>query len=273
MAYTNLPVIFSKLINEALQKAHVFGSITNADYQGEVRGGSAVKITQFNNITVGDYDPQTGLADPEQIGNSVKTLPIDQFKAFNFYVDSVEQVQRDLPMLQRHAANAAYQIRDVQDQFIASFVTKADAKNVIGSASTKIEISTPSEAYDYLVELKVRLNKANVPMENRSVTCTPEFVGLLQKDNRFAALNNEIVQNGVVGKAAGFVVKESNNISDMVVASHPAGITFASQLEEIKQYEPEKRFGVGMKGLFVYGAEVVEPKALAVLHFTIKAGA
>ena len=45
-------------------------------------------------------------------------------------------------------------------------------------------------------------------------------------------------------------------------------ISYAGQITEIEPYRPEKTFADAVKGLFVYGTKVIEPKAL--VNFTCK---
>ena len=83
--------------------------------------------------------------------------------------------------------------------------------------------------------------------------------------------NQAILQNGLVGEAAGFQIHLSNNVpstsgakSKVVAGTNQAG-SFAEQLVELEAYRLEKNFSDAVKGLHVYGAKVVQPKALAVL--------
>lgn len=272
----NLPVIFSKVLKEEYQKALVYVDMGNRDYEGEVIGGGSVKITQFNDVSIVNYDPAVGLSAAEQVGNTQLTLTIDQFKAFNVRVDSVEKVQRNLPMLQRHMANAAKQIAKAHDTFFSSKYTEADANNLLGTDAAPVAISTPEEAYDNLVELARILDDADVPEADRSVAVSPAFEALLKKDARFTK-SDSVLLNGVVGEAAGFTIKKTtlapvvnNGTADVVkiIAMHKSAITFADQLEELAQYNPENFFGDAIKGLSVYGAKTVNAKGIAVLTIT-----
>ena len=52
------------------------------------------------------------------------------------------------------------------------------------------------------------------------------------------------------------------------MAGTDMAISFAGQISKIEAYRPEASFSDACKGLYVYGAKVVEPKALAKLVCT-----
>lgn len=273
MALTNLPEIFSKLYKENYQANLVFGAMTNKDYEGEVVGGKAVKITSFSDVEINDYTPGQDLPALQDVGNGQLSLLIDQFKAFNFYVDSIEKVQRDPKLVARHMRNAAIQVAKAQDQFIAGLYTQAHADNFIGTDAAPIDAATPDDAYQLLVDLAQKLDEKDVPDFDRHVAVNPQFMALLRKSNYFTKSSDGVVVNGIIGEAAGFTVHRTTLTPDVagatpnskIIAAHLGAITFASQLEEIEQFKPERRFGDGVKGLQVYGAKVIRPEALAIL--------
>jgi hypothetical protein len=176
-------------------------------------------------------------------------------------------------MLQRHMTNAAYGIAKAQEAFIASKYVEAHADNLLGDDATPKAISTPAEAYDHLVELGRMLDDQDVPANGRSVAVSPGFEALLKKDPRFNRFDT-VLLNGVIGEVAGFTVRKTTNAPKVggntkIIAMHTSALTFAEQLEEFKQYEPEGFFGEAIKGLSVYGAKVVNNKGIAVLTATL----
>ncbi len=68
MAFSNfIPEIWSARLLEHLDKVHVYASLLNRDYEGEIKAfGDTVHINQVGNITVKDY---TGadIDDPEEL--------------------------------------------------------------------------------------------------------------------------------------------------------------------------------------------------------------
>lgn len=271
MAITNfIATIWSARVLENLRKELVFGDIVNRDYEGEIAGqGSTVKIGSIGAVTIGNYDKNTGIGDPEQLNDSANQLVIDQAKFFAFRVDDVEAAQTKVDLIDAAMAEAAYGLADAADQYIAGLYTGVDAVNTIGDDTTPI-VPTASNAYDYLVDLAVKLDEANVPRANRFVVVPPWYHGLLVKDARFTK-NDTVLANGRVGQAAGFDVRVSNNVPNTagtkykIMAGYKGAITFADAIDEVEAYRPEKFFADAVRGLHLYGAKLVRPKGIAVL--------
>ena len=55
-----------------------------------------------------------------------------------------------------------------------------------------------------------------------------------------------------------------------IVFGFPGAFAFASQIENLQAYSPEKRFGDALKGLFVYGTKVLRPTLLYAIKFSTK---
>ncbi|WP_338659728.1 P22 phage major capsid protein family protein [Paraclostridium sordellii] len=271
-AYQNfIPQVWSARLLANLDKTHVYPMCVNRDYEGEIKQfGDTVRINRFGDVTVSDY---TGtLGEPEEIDSTQVLLTIDKAKSFNFKVEDIEKAQTNVNLIEKAMSRAAYSISDVIDTYLAAFTSQAGIK--VGSSSSAVTINV-SNAYDQLVDLKVALNKKNVPKEGRFVVVPPEYVGLLEKDSRFTK-NNDVLANGVVGKVAGFEIRESNNVpvsagKYSILAGTDMAISYAGQITEIEAYRPEKSFSDAVKGLYVYGAKVVEPNSICCLTVTFGA--
>ena len=263
-----IPELWSARLLANLDKTFVFPQCVNRDYEGEIRNlGDTVHINKFGDIAIADYTKATGVGEPADPGNgSTVSLIIDQAKYFNFKVEDIEAVQANVALMEKAMQRAAYGIGDVIDQHIAAMVAQAGIQVDKSDA-----VLDKAEAYDVLVDLKVELNKNNVPAAGRFVVVPPEFIGLLEKDDRYTKYADaDVMANGVKGRVAGFDVRESNNVvQDAGVYSIMAGtdmaISFAGQITKIEAYRPEKSFADACKGLYVFGAEVVESEALACL--------
>ncbi len=276
MAFSNfIPEIWSARLLEHLDNVHVYAGLMNRDYEGEIRSyGDTVHINQLGDITISDY---TGadIADPEELDGSMQDLTIDKAKYFNFQVKDVDHAQSNPKLVDAAMQRASYGMNDVIDQYLASLLLEgADSGNILYDDSSAVT-PTSADAYDYLVDLGVLLNEANVPMLGRWVVLPPWYHGLLLKDSRFVGngtgYNQAILQGGLVGEAAGFQIHLSNNVPNTngslnkVIAGTSAAGAYAEQLVELEAYRLEKNFSDAVKGLHVYGAKVVQPKALAVM--------
>jgi len=278
MALQFIPTVWAARLLVALEKALVYGqtNVCNRDYEGEIaEAGSSVKIGSIGDVTIGTYDKNTDITDPEILTDTEQTLAIDNAKFFNFYVDSVDRAQQNVNVMDEAMRRSAWALRQEADAFLAAAMAAAvTGTNTIGSVATP-ELPTKANAYEYLVDLGTKLDEANVPIAGRFVIVPAWFHGLLLKDDRFVKVGSRrsdaILANGEVGDAAGFTILKSNNVPNTagaqykIVAGHSIATTYAEQIVDLHTYKPEKRFGDAVKGLHVYGARVVQPNALAML--------
>jgi hypothetical protein len=278
MALQFIPTVWAARLLVALEKALVYGqtNVCNHDYEGEIlEAGNTVKIGSIGDVTIGSYDKNTNISDPEVLADSEQTLLIENAKFFNFYVDSVDRAQQNVNVMDEAMRRSAWGLRQEADAFLAATMAAAVTEtNTIGSVATP-ELPTKANAYEYLVDLGTKLDEANVPIAGRFVIVPAWFHGLLLKDDRFVKVGSRrsdtILANGEVGDAAGFAILKSNNVPNTtgakykIIAGHSIATTYAEQIIDLHTYKPEKRFGDAVKGLHVYGAKVVQPNALAML--------
>lgn len=277
MSVTNfIPEIWAATLLSSLKKSLVFGSsyVVNRNYEGEIRNaGDTVRITSISRPTVAPYTAGSTSITPEQLTDSQRSLVVDQCKYFAFEVDDVDarQAANGGALMDEAATEAAYALGDSVDQYIAGLFTEADTDNEISTTT----INTGDLALQYLVELKIRLDKKDVPSAPRYVIIPPWYHGLLLRSTAFnSAANygsNDVLMNGEVGRAFGFRVLVSNNCASLgsndwrVYAGHPTALTFAEQINKVEAYRPEDSFSDALKGLHLYGAKIVRPQAIATL--------
>lgn len=283
MAITKFrPEIWSARLQVALRKALIYTAFINRDYEGEIaEAGDTVRITSIGRPTIGDYVPNVTKITPEQVRDSQRTLTVDQAKFFAFGVDDVDARQAKGNVMPQAMSESAYALADVMDQFISSHYTEIQAANALGAIS--LSKASPADFYDgVLVPLKEALDNANVPTVGRNVAISPSMHGLLLRDSRFIKVNEagdggQALRNGLVGRAAGFDILNTNNApstngSDrVVIAGNNSGITFAEQISKVEAYRPQDSFSDAVKGLSLYGARLTRPDALASAFVTVTA--
>ena len=276
MAFTNfIPEVWSARLLEHLDKVHVYAGLMNRDYEGDIRAyGDTVHINQVGDITISDYTG-SDISAPQELDSTMLDLVIDKAKYFNFQIKDVNNAQSNPKLVDAAMQRASYGMNDVIDQYLASLLLAGVDKDNVLYGDADAVTPTSANAYDYLVDLGVVFNEANVPMMGRWVVVPPWFHGLLLKDPRFVGngtgYSQAVLQGGLVGEAAGFQIHLSNNVPNTsgakykVIAGTNAAGAFAEQLVELEAYRLEKNFSDAVKGLHVYGAKVIQPKALAVM--------
>jgi N4-gp56 family major capsid protein len=278
MAVKNfIPEIWSAQLLTSLKKSLVYGApdVANRNYEGEIaERGDTVKITSISRPTVDDYEANVTVITPEELTDAQRSLLVDQSKYFAFKVDDVDKRQAAGNVMPEAMAEAAYALRDVADRYIAGLYTGVIAANALGT----VNIATGTDAYEQLVELGVKLDEADVPSEGRWVVLPPWYHGKLRNNPNFinaekSADGGAALRNGIIGEAAGFSVRKSNNTpsldagdDNIVIAGYPGAISFAEQINKVEAYRPESSFSDAMKGLHLYGAKLVRPNAIATLQ-------
>lgn len=272
MALTFIPEIWSAMMLESLKKNLVFAQpgVVNRDYEGEIKQqGDTVRIRSISRPTIATYTKGSTVIVPEQLTDVQRALLIDQAKYFAFEVDDIDQAQSPGGELEGGLQEGVYGLRDVADQIVAGLYTGAQAANQLGTVS----VTTAALAYTQLRRLKVKLDEANVPLENRWTVVPSWYQGLLLEDDRFvrqdASGTTEGLRNGIVGRALGFDILMSNNAPFVtgddyaVIAGHPKAISYAEQIVKVENYRPQDSFSDAIKGLHVYGAKLVRPDSIA----------
>lgn len=274
---TFIPTVWAGGLLTGLHKNLVFAQsgIVDTRYEGTIaKQGDSVDINFIGAVSVFDVERNEDIPDPEPLDTAATKLTIDQAKGFNFAVDDIDARQAAGDIVETAMGEASYGIRDKADSYLAGLYTDAAAQNLIGSDTSPVT-PTADTAYDYLVDLDVLLDEADVPTGGRWVVVPAWFRGFLRKDKRFIQSGTEagdrIRMTGEVGEVANLRVLQSNNIRHTsgtrykIMAGHQMAWNYADQITKVVAYSPEKRFGDAVKGLHVYGGKVVRPKALAVL--------
>lgn len=276
MAFDNfIPEIWSARLLDHMDKVHVYANLMNRDYEGDIKSyGDTVHINLLGEITINDYSGND-ISDPQELDSTQQNLEIDKAKYFNFMVKDIDNAQSNPKLVDAAMVRASYNMNDIIDQYLASLLLAGvDTSNVLYDDTNPV-IPTSANAYDYLVDLGVKLSECNVPMYGRWVVVPPWFHGLLLKDQRFVGngtgYNQAVLQGGLVGEAAGFQIHLSNNVPNTngskykIIAGTAAAGAYAEQLVELEAYRVEKNFSDAVKGLHVYGAKVVHPTGMAVI--------
>jgi hypothetical protein len=278
-----IPTIWAARLLQNLNEAHVFASLANRDYEGDIKAsGDTVKINAIGRVTIGAYTKDTNISTVETLTSAQTTLLIDQSNYFNFQIDDIDKAQAKPKVMDEAMREAAYGLSHAVDIELAKIHVSTPAGNKVGADASTAKLGLVLTAglamYDYLVDLKVILDQNNVPDDSRRWVVVPAWAyGALLKDSRFVnstETGNVIRSNGFIGKAAGLNVYMSNNVTDdaqtvktyRVIAGHPMAVSYAEQVNGVEAYRPELRFADAVKGLHLWGYKVVRPAMIATLY-------
>lgn len=278
-----IPSVWSALVLKAANDKLVYGSLCNRDYEGDIsQMGDSVKINAIGRVTIGSYTKNSNISAAETLTDAQTTLTIDKADYFNFQVDNVDKAQVKGAVMEAAMEDAAWGLANKADEYLAALHSETPAANKIGadagSAKLGLVLTAGSAMYDYLTQLAVILDDNNTPDDGKRWVVVPNWAaGVMTQDSRFinaTQAGNDIRTTGYIGKAAGFNIFKSNNVTNdaqtvptyRIMAGHPKTIALADQINEVAAYKPELRFGDAVKGLHLYGFKVVRPSMLATLY-------
>ncbi len=273
MAITNfIPTVWSENLLHSLDSKYIAVANCNREYEGEIKNkGAVVKICGVGSVDIADYTADTDMSNPQTLTDTVKELKIDRAKYFNFQIDDINRAQCSPKLMESAMRVAADSLANEADEYVFSMFRKA-GKEIICDKLTKDNI------FENLIQARMRLFSAGaVTADEVVIEVSPQVAGILirskldlQKDN------TALLEKGCLGTFQGCKIFISKNISKVAneagdIVYHKCfmrtkrAIAFAEQLSEIEAYRPEKRFSDAVKGLHLYGAEVVYPNELVLL--------
>ena len=296
------PVLWSNRFLANLDRVHVHAALLNRDYEGEIKkAGDTVKISSIGRITVSSYVRNAGLggsaasptiagiARPEILQGSSMFLAISEGDYFNFAIDDVDAYQQQPKLMDKAMKEAAWAMANEVDLFVNSVLQTGVAGTADGTGN-RLDARTigtgagDDDFYETLVDLGVKLKESDVTGP-KWVIVPPWAYGMLQKDVRFTNYgtdaNRATLTNGLIGRAAGFEIFESNGLSGAtsgtlatsggvytVIGGVREAATYAEQINSIEAFRPQDGFNDAVKGLHLYGAKVTRPYALVSVALT-----
>lgn len=282
-----IPTMWSAKLFVRLRKILVFAGVVNTDYEGEISNfGDRVKINEVGPVTISDYTKYGSLT-WQELDSAQKELIIDQAKSFSFKIDDIDRAQQNPKIMNGAMSEAAYGIADEIDQYIASLYPYAGVTNTtnMGSSTSAKSVSS-GNVIETITYAGRYLTEKNVPLEGRIFIMPPWVhqklllaeVGGISATAVPKVFDGGSYSAGYVGTALGFNILVSNNVQNSAtsvsacLALNRTAISYAGQISQVKAVDLQDSFGQGVKGLYVYGAKVVRPNALAALHLTEASG-
>lgn len=203
---------YAKLVDAKLRNTLVTKDnlIFNNRYEGDPKAGKVKIPVRDTEVEVKDYDKAAGI-DPSTGSTTYLDLVIDHDEAVNEVIDGFDAASVPDGIVAERLDSAGYSLGLSMDKNSMDVLQSQTDANI---SATKTAI-TASTAYKEALAAKRVLSRAGVPNEGRWMIVSPEYLELLLQDSLFVKqgdLSQELVQQGVVGKIAGFLVFESNNM-------------------------------------------------------------
>ncbi|MGE4424991.1 MAG: hypothetical protein AB7G37_00900 [Solirubrobacteraceae bacterium] len=257
-------------------------TVINRDYQGEIaQQGDTVHIQKVGTPTVKTYVKNTDIAAPERPDGGTVSLTIDTMRYFNVAIDDVDRVQTQPGLFDQWTQRAGRAMGVVIDEAVATVMIAGAgiSGGDLGTSALPITVGNgvgdDFTLYELAVEFRRLLNNNDAPDEGRWFVIPPDLESTALLDPQFIQAGAEAQRTGLIGRIAGFdvlmttavptVAKTGGATYDSHAVLFGAGnyaTTHADQIVQIKAYEMEKQFGDAVKGLNVWGTDVIEPETL-----------
>ena len=295
---TFIPTIWSNKLNVKFYATTVFGEIANTDYEGDLKSlGDKVIINNVPSITINNYTVGQNLSYEVPAPNKVE-LQIDQAKYFGVNVSDVLEYQSQPKLMDMFTSDAAKQMAINIDTAIlkgtfnsGSSSNKGSTAGVksgaysLGVDNTPITLSSAT-VVPLITGLASVLDEQNVPDTDRFLVIPPFMRNALMASPLAQAYvtgdSQSILRNGKIGTIDRFTIYVSNLLPSAaagqdfngaaqggaakrtaVMAGHKSAITFASQIAKVESLQNPNDFGTLVRGLNIYGYNVIKPEALA----------
>ena len=295
-----VPEIFSKKIQNFFRKSSVIEAITNTDYAGEIAAfGDTVKIIKEPTITVAAYT-RAASTTKQYLTDQELTLVVDKANSFKFIVDDIEEKLSHINFASVGASSAAYTLKDTMDSEVltAMFagVSTSSPDHQLGgdttnAAAASLATTDPIDMGNGSSEvspLKIMarmarlLDDSSVPEEGRWFVAKPEFYEeLADTDSKLMSSDfnqgDGGVRNGLVasGQIRGFSMYKSSNVpattnaTGQCIGGHISSTATAQSILNIETLRDTDTFGDIVRGLHVYGRQVLRDDAMVKAIYTI----
>ena len=295
-----LETVFSAKTLRNFYGSTALWDISNTDYEGEAKFNEKVMIRRDPDPTFTEYTKGKTVTF-EDAETPAIALEINKAQSFAVKLDKIDMAQTKLKPLDRASEVARKKAKlIIETDVFSGAYTGADAANIGatgGAISGNIDFGTTAapltlvsatnpgagevNVIEWITRLSQGLYEQEVELDEGSgwILLPPKIASLIKnsdlKDASITGDGKSMLRNGRLGMIDRFTLYVNNRVPIVTVAGTPnvlsyqvmAGtkeaLTFAMQLEDINYHEKlETTFGSGIKGLFVWGSKVVQPKAL-----------
>ena len=245
--------IFTEVMETKLGETSILPTIAKGVTSGKITRGSSVDILGVDDVNIGDY---TGTITHQDADGTRQTVAISSQKYFSLRFHSGDLSQVPTNVLNENLRVASKKLALEADKAFVSLGTKAEV-TVTG---------TIAEIKKAFVGLATAFDQANVAMGDRAVVVDPA-TGNTLVDTLGSALNGERATAeayaGALGEYMGINVYKLNVIGKTTTVSNCIGIdtsalVFPKSYDELDQVDGVDFFGIAIRGLMVYGVDVVE---------------
>ena len=267
--------VWSAAILKSLHTITSMRNHCNFQYQKDTENAKEVKILSVNRPTIRRYEKGTKITREGATDKEI-TLKLDQAFYFDFEISDIDKAQSVPGLMEALTDEATRGLTLEGDKYVAQII-KAAADNTNDPEKPQVACSaliklTNSNAMSSVEDGFATLYEHNCKVNDTFyLELAPKvFTTYRQQLTELSTNNPEILKKGAVGKINNALVCIENCLAEgddayYNVLRTDRAVAFAEQIEKVEAYRPHDDFTDALKGLYVYGAQIVRPEEIYVL--------
>lgn len=263
-------VVWSKSILRSLDKVTSLRNHCNFQYEKDSKNAKEVKILSVNRPTIRKYVPGTALV-RESVADSSKDLKLDQAYYFNFEVEDIVKAQSVPGLMEALTDEAAKGLALQGDMYVAEVVKAAADDGDIATSDSEISLTKTNAVENVENGFAVLYGNDCKISDTFYLELAPKALTTFRQNLTETSTNNpEILKKGAVGKFNNAYVCVENCLPESDTAHYnilrtDKAVAFAEQIDKVEKYRPEDAFTDAVKGLYVFGAEIIRPGEIYIM--------
>ena len=246
-----IPTFWQNSLLESFKGQAIVEQIT---YPVEARGGKLI-INRLGAVTVKEYE---GTVSYQELSTDKVEIPFDQKRFFAIKVSDIDAIQAAGDIMNPAMREGGYQLAKAVDQH-------AIAKIMGSGANTTTLALTEANAYGAIVDANRRLDRKDIPQQDRVIVCGWDVVGMLEKDLK-ANFHKDVVGEGMEYRVNGVRLLPTNRVADgTVIAMSKQAVAYGMELQETEALRLQESFSDAVRSLEVFAVEVVRPEAIEIV--------
>ena len=271
MAITNfIPELWSAQMLEVWWNESVLAALVNREYEGLATRGNTVHISGVVAPTIKDYKAANRTTSADAISDTGVDLLINQEKSFDFYVDDIDRAQA-AGTLESYTTAAGEGLTADTETFLANMLVQG-ATAAVSSVATP---TTGNDAYNVIADIRMQMNKAKCPANDRVLVVNAEFERLLLgADSKLTSYqvagDTNGLRNATLGSLLSFRTIVTNYLpavnKPQCLAFQTRSAAFVSMIDSTEGMRAQDKFADRVRGLHVYGGKVVRADGVYVYN-------
>ncbi len=198
----------------------------NTEMKAELVYGDIINKQYFSSLSAKEYTPGTAVS-AQSLEFATDQITVDKKYHVTYYVDDMDDLQANIPLIQSMIQEAAYQLRDKIDTTVFGNVsagTLMSGEDLGGGTSGAMITATTGNIIRIFSDARMQLRKANVEEGDWIAIVDPTRAQLIEHKATAVGYNvaDATLRNGYIGDFMGFQVYISNNLHAAANASATA---------------------------------------------------